>query len=139
LNNSHLDFIYSSSILWARNFNIPEEDKNKTHLIYGKIIPSIPFINPILAGILPLQLIILSYTKNLKYIRKGIFYLYNNIFTLIPPSPSKIIKYETENKYSIISILKGFTRWTKFLITGYKTFKEFIDWIKKVYSYISKI
>ena len=33
LNNSHLDFIYSSSVLRARNHNIPEEDKNKTHLI----------------------------------------------------------------------------------------------------------
>ena len=39
LNNSHLYFIHSSSVLRARNHNIPEEDKNKTHLIAGNIIP----------------------------------------------------------------------------------------------------
>ena len=66
LNNSHLDFIFSSYFLRARNFNKPEEEKNKTHLISRNIIPSIPSINPILAGILSLQLIILSYYKNLK-------------------------------------------------------------------------
>jgi hypothetical protein len=134
LNNSHLDFIYSSSVLRARNHNIPEEDKNKTHLIAGNIIPSIPSINPILAGMLSLQLIILSYTKNLQYIRKGIFDLCNNIFTLVPPSPPKTIEDEEENKYSIIAIPKGFTRWTKILVKGSKTCKEFIDWIKEVYN-----
>ena len=134
LNNSHLDFIYSSSVLRARNHNIPEEDKNKTHLIAGNIIPSIPSINPILAGMLSLQLIILSYTKNLKYIRKGVFDLGNNIFTLIPPSPPKTMEDKTENNYSIINIPKGFTRWTKILVKGSKTCKEFIDWIKEIYN-----
>jgi hypothetical protein len=80
LNNSYLDFINSTSVLREKNYNIPEEDKNKTHLISGNIIPS---INPILAGKLSFRLIILSYIKNLKYIRKGIFYLCSNIFTLI--------------------------------------------------------
>lgn len=89
LNNSHLDFIYSSSVLRARNHNIPEEDKNKTHLIDGNIIPSIPSINPILAGLLSLQLIILSYTKNLKYICKGVFDLCNNIFNSYTTFSSK--------------------------------------------------
>ena len=132
LNNSHLDFIYSSSVLRARNHNIPEGDENKTHLIAGKIIPSIPSINPILAGMLSLQLIILSYTKNLKYIRKGIFDLCNNIFTLVSPSPPKTIEDEPEN--TTIAIPKGFTRWTKILVKGSKTCKEFIDWIKEIYN-----
>lgn len=124
LDNPHLDFIYSSSVLRSRNHNIPEEDKNKTHLIAGNIIPSIPSINPILAGMLSLQLIILSYTKNLKYIRNGIFDLCNNIFTLVQPSPPKTIKDKAENKYSIIAIPKGFNRWTKILVKGSKTCKE---------------
>lgn len=132
LNNSHLDFIYSSSVLRARNHNIPEGDENKTHLIAGKIIPSIPSINPILAGMLSLQLIIFSYTKNLKYIRKGIFDLCNNIFTLVSPSPPKTIEDEPEN--TTIAIPKGFTRWTKIMVKGSKTCKEFIDWIKEIYN-----
>jgi hypothetical protein len=48
---------------------------------------------------LSLQLIILSYTKNLKYVRKGVFDLCNNIFTLIPPSPPKTMEDKTENNY----------------------------------------
>ena len=137
LNNSHLNFIHSSFVLRARYYNIPEEDKNKTHLIAGNITPSIPSINPILAGLLSLQLIILSYTKNLKYIRKGIFDLCNNIVTLVPPSPPKAIEDELENNYfknSTIAIPKNFTRWTKILVKGSKTCKEFIGWIKEIYN-----
>jgi hypothetical protein len=82
---------------------LPEKDKNKTHLIAGNIIFFIPSINPILTGLLSLQLIILSYIKNLKYICKGVFDLCNNIYTLLQPSPPKTMEDETENDYSIIA------------------------------------
>lgn len=136
-NNSHLDFIYSCSALRARNHNICDEDRNKTLLIAGKIITSIPSINPILAGALSLQLIILSYTKNLNYLHKGIFDLGNNIFTLLSLSSPKIIEDEAKNIYlnkPIIAIPKGFTRWTKIVIKGSKTCKGFIDCIKEIYN-----
>lgn len=136
-NNSHLDFIYSCSVLRARNYNIPDYDKNKTLLIAGKIIPSIPSINPILAGILSLQLIILSYTKDLKYLRKGIFDLCNNIFSLLPLSSPKIIEDEKNDQYlnqPIIAIPKTFNKWTKIKVKGSKTCQEFIDWIKLTYN-----
>ena len=135
--NSHIDFIYSCSILRARNFNIPEEDENKTHLISGNIISSIPSINPIIAGILSLQLIILSYTKDFKYLRKGFVDLSDNTFTVFPPSPAKVIEDEKNNIYlnlQIIAIPKGFTKWTKILIKESKTCKEFIDFIKNEYN-----
>ena len=137
--NSHIDFIYSCSILRARNHNLPEEDKNKTYLISGNIINSIPSINPIIAGILSLQLIILSYTKNLKYIHKGFIDLSHNIFTLLNPSPPKVTEDEKNNIYlnePIIAIPKGHTKWTKIVIKGSKTCREFIDIIKNTYNVI---
>ena len=135
--NSHIDFIYSCSTLRARNYNIPEEDENKVHLIAGNIISAVPSVNPIIAGILSLQLIIMSYTKDLKYLHKGFFDLSDNTFTVLPPSPPKMIEDEKKNIYlnkPIVAIPKCFTKWSKILIKGSKTCKEFIDLIKGEYN-----
>ena len=83
---NQLDFIFSSSILRAENFNIEKIDKFKIKIIAGNIIPSLITTTSSIAGLLALQIYVLCQNKNCKKFRVGMIDLADNTINLAIPS-----------------------------------------------------
>ena len=64
--NGHIDFIHAGGNLRARNYVIDECDRNKTKQIAGKIIPTVLTTTASIAGIVSLQLYMLTYILHSK-------------------------------------------------------------------------
>ena len=50
-NNGHIDFIYSSSNIRARNYNIKEMEKQKIRMIAGRIVSAMATTMATITGI----------------------------------------------------------------------------------------
>ena len=83
---NQLDFIFSSSILRAENFNIEKIDKFKIKIIAGNIIPSLITTTSSIAGLLALQIYVLCQNKNCEKFRVGMIDLADNTINLAIPS-----------------------------------------------------
>lgn len=126
LTNNHIEFIQSSSNLRARNYNIEESNINKTLMISGNIIASVPTSTSAIVGYACLQIINLMYSRNIENVIKNAFFnLGLNELDLIPQE-SIIEEKEEESsnkkKYPNIEII------------GSKTCKEFLDYIQQNYN-----
>ena len=85
-NENEINYIYYSSILRAKNYNIPIIDKLKIKIIAGKIIPSIITSTSSISGLLALQLYVICQNNNCKNFRTGVIDLSDNTLSLgIPP------------------------------------------------------
>ena len=76
------DYIYFSSILRARNYNLPQLDKTKVKIIAGKIMPALITSTASIAGLLALQLYVICQNCNYKNFRTGIIDLSDNTLSL---------------------------------------------------------
>ena len=86
-NINEINFIYYSSNLRAKNYNINQEDKIKIKIIAGKIIPSLITSTSSIAGLLALQIYVICQKKNHRNFRTGIIDLSDNTLALgIPES-----------------------------------------------------
>ena len=81
-----LDFIYSSSILRAENFNIDKQDKFKIKILAGKIMPSLITSSSAISGLLALQLYALCQNNNFKNFKIGMLDLADNTINVATPS-----------------------------------------------------
>ena len=68
-NNGHIDFIYSSSNIRARNYNIKEMEKQKIKMIAGRIVSAMATTMATITGIVCLQLYTLNQTNKINYFR----------------------------------------------------------------------
>ena len=84
------NFIYYSSNLRAKVYNIEQEDKTKINIIAGKIIPQIITSTSSIAGILALQLYVICQNKNYKHFRTGMIDLSDNSLALGIPESKKL-------------------------------------------------
>ena len=123
LTNNHIEFIQSSSNLRARNYNIEESNINKTLMISGNIIASVPTSTSAIVGYACLQIINLMYSKDIENVIKNAFFnLGLNELDLIPQeSIIEEKEEESKKKYPNIEII------------GSKTCKEFLDYIQQNY------
>lgn len=100
-----LNFIFCSSNLRAKNYNIPEEKKIKIKFIAGKIIPAIATSTSSVSGLLSLQLYVICQNKDYTKFRVGCLNLSNNLLNIAIPEELKIkIKYELNNTINEIEI-----------------------------------
>ena len=79
---NEINFISYTSNLRAMNYNIEILDKIKIKIIAGKIMPALITSTASVAGLLALQLYVLSQNVNCKTFRTGILDLYDNTLAL---------------------------------------------------------
>ena len=79
---NQINFIYYSSNLRAKNYNIKNLDKIKIKIIAGKIVPSIITSTASVAGLLALQLYVVAQSNNFKHFRTGMMDLSDNTLAL---------------------------------------------------------
>ena len=86
-NINEINYIFFSSNLRAKNYNIPQENKTKIKIIAGKIIPALITSTASIAGLLALQIYVICQNKNHRNFRTGIIDLSDNTLALgIPES-----------------------------------------------------
>ena len=133
----HIDFIFSCSIIRAKNYNIKEIDKQTLKMIAGRIVPALPTTTAAITGIVCLQLYTLMQTNKIDYFKNCYMNLAINGFMMVKPT-KKI--YNTDKEYDegikgpVKAIPPNWTVWDKIIINGSKTVQEFIDKIKKDYN-----
>jgi ubiquitin-activating enzyme E1 len=79
---NQINFITYTSNLRARNYNIENLDKIKIKIIAGKIMPALITSTSSIAGLLALQLYVISQNSNCKTFRTGILDLSDNTLVL---------------------------------------------------------
>ena len=134
--NGHIDFIFSSSNIRARNYNIKEIEKQKLKIIAGRIVPAMATTTAAITGIVCLQLYTLNQTNKINYFRNCFLNLAINRFLMNLPSPA--IKHQDkeldeELGTPIKAIPLNWTVWDKIIIKGPKTPEEIIDYISEQY------
>ena len=82
---NQINFICYSSNLRAKNYNIENLEKIKIKIIAGKIIPALITSTSSVAGLLALQLYVLSQNSNCKNFRTGMMDLSDNTLALGVP------------------------------------------------------
>ena len=83
--NNIINYVFYSSNLRANNYNIQNLDKIKIKIIAGKIMPAIITSTSSIAGLLSLQLYVLSQNCNCKTFRVGVIDLSDNTLALGKP------------------------------------------------------
>ena len=79
---NEINYIYYSSNLRAKNYNIPLIDKIKTKIIAGKIVPALITSTASISGLLALQLYVLCQNNNPETFRTGIIDLSDNTLSV---------------------------------------------------------
>ena len=82
---NEINYIYYSSILRAKNYDIKEESKIKIKIIAGKIMPSIITSTSAISGLLALQLYVICQKSNCRCFRTGVIDLSDNTLSLAIP------------------------------------------------------
>ena len=135
--NSHIDLIYSMSILRARNYNIEENNKEKIKQIITNIVPAIISSTSSIAGFVSLQIYSLLQSNDRKNFKNLSFELINNYYSISYPeevNKSKDIE-ATSNSLGLKNIPSNFTIWDNIEIKGPLNVKDFIDLIEKKYDF----
>ena len=133
--NYHIDFINACSNLRARNYKIPECDRNKTKMIAGKIIPAIATTTAMITGVVSNE--IFKYTQGFTDVAKFKNAFCNLALPLFLFSQPDDIKTNKSKDYDpimmgpITMIPEGYTNYDKVEIReGPLTFQGLFDYLK---------
>ena len=133
--NGHINFIYSLSVLRAKNYNIEILDIHETKSISGKIIPALSTTTSSIVGLACLQIynLIQNNIKSLKCsnINLGVNF-YENSFCE-PVKYYKDIENPNNNQLPIKVLYKPLSVWDNIEIKGSFTAKEFILFFEEKY------
>lgn len=83
---NEINYIYFSSSLRAKNYNIPLLDKMKIKIIAGKIMPALITSTASVSGLLALQLYVLCQNSNINKFRIGVIDFSDNTLSLGMPA-----------------------------------------------------
>ena len=136
-NNSHINLIYSMSILRARNYDIEEKTKEKIKSIITNIIPAIISSTATIAGFISLQIYNIVQSNNKNSYRSLSFELATNWYVI---SLTDNVNYSkdieaTSTSLAIKNIPYKFTVWDYIPINASLKVKEFIQFIENKYNF----
>ena len=136
-NNSHINLIYSMSLLRARNYNIEEKTKEKIKSIITNIIPAIISSTAAIAGFISLQIYNIVQSNNINSYRSLSFELATNWYVI---SLTDNVNYSkdieaTSTSLAIKNIPYKFTVWDYIPINASLKVKEFIQFIENKYNF----
>jgi ubiquitin-activating enzyme E1 len=128
--NFHIDFITQAANLRARNYKIPEADRQKTKMIAGKIIPAIATTTAMIAGAVAIELYKLHLHDNVEKFKNTFANL--GISTILfseplPPMRTKSKDYDPIVMGPVKAYPEGFSTWEKLTVAGPCTLQQFID------------
>lgn len=133
--NFHIDFISACSNLRARNYRIPEADRNKTKMIAGKIIPAIATTTAMITGAVGTEMIkfIAGFNTIGKFKNAFINLALPSVMFTEPDDVKKIKSkdYDPIIGGAVVAIPEEYTTYDKVTINeGSLTLQQFIDWMK---------
>lgn len=133
--NHQIDFIYLSSIIRAKNFNIELCTRDKVKFIAGNIVPSIPTTTASIVGYISSQIISLLQTDDLQYLRQININLATPFFFICPPAEVTYTEdyYNETTKIFSKAIPPKFSCWDHLEINEKMNINQFIDYIKQKY------
>eukprot|EP01064_Diplonema_japonicum_P010025 TRINITY_DN173_c0_g1_i2.p1 TRINITY_DN173_c0_g1~~TRINITY_DN173_c0_g1_i2.p1 ORF type:complete len:1033 (+),score=317.78 TRINITY_DN173_c0_g1_i2:35-3133(+) len=126
--NHHMDFVTACSNLRARNYKIPEADKNKTKGIAGKIIPAMVTTTALVTGLVNLEFLkVMQQNKKLEDFNNSFLNLAIPFLIASDPATPAEVKYGPADKP------KTWTLWDRFDVDEGRdiTLQEFIDWFEE--------
>eukprot|EP01063_Lacrimia_lanifica_P031634 TRINITY_DN5260_c0_g1_i1.p1 TRINITY_DN5260_c0_g1~~TRINITY_DN5260_c0_g1_i1.p1 ORF type:complete len:1052 (+),score=491.14 TRINITY_DN5260_c0_g1_i1:62-3157(+) len=122
--NHHIDFITACSNLRARNYKIPEADRNRTKQIAGKIIPAMVTTTALVTGLVGFELFkVLQKGRKIEDFKNAFLNLAIPFVTLSEPGKAP------ENTYGNPDAPTKWTLWDRFDVDEGKdiTLAQFID------------
>jgi ubiquitin-activating enzyme E1 len=141
--NYHIDFMWASANLRARNYKIKEADRQKAKMIAGKIIPAIATTTAMVTGLVTCELLkIVLHKAGLKAklvvedFRDGFVNLALPLFLLsepLPPLKTVSKDYDPIAMGPVKAKPEGFTPWDIVETNGVSTLQELVDHIMKEY------
>ena len=115
--NFHIDFMHACANLRARNYAIPECDKQRTKMIAGKIIPAVATTTAMVVGLVTCELIKILLSGNqyqLDKFKNGFVNLGLPLWILsepLPPVQTKSKEYDPVSMGPIRALPEAFTPW----------------------------
>lgn len=134
--NHQIDFIYASSNLKSKNFELGEIPWLKVKLIVGRIVPSIPTTSSSITGFISHQIYpLLEKNKNIKLETLNIINFNLRIPSFIIQKPFEIENYEDEEKDGLITKVfpKNSNLWSKLKIKNSMTISQFREYLLNKY------
>jgi len=135
--NGHIDFIFATSNIRARNYEIKEIEKLQLKLIAGRIVPALATTTAAITGIACLQIYTLIQTNKINFFRNCYFNFAINRFIITLPTKEikhTDIEFDEDLGCPIKAIPLNWTVWDKIIIKGSKSINELIEFIYKKYN-----
>jgi ubiquitin-activating enzyme E1 len=133
--NFHIDFIYASSNLRARNYTIPESTHQKTKMIAGKIIPAIATTTAMITGAVTSEIYkFVQGFDTIEAYKNGFINLALPLFVF--SEPTEVNKTKSKDFDPIMgcpvkAIPENYTIYDKLVVQGPMTFQQFFDHMKE--------
>ena len=132
--NFHIDFINAAANLRARNYRIPECDRQKTLMIAGKIIPAIATTTAMITGTVTTEIYkITQGFDNIEKYKNAFINLGLPLFVFLEPDgPKKVktVEYDPILCGPVKAIPENYTIWDTIEINKSLTLREFITHIE---------
>lgn len=135
--NGHINFIWTSSALRARNYKIKEADFYEVKHIAGKIIPAIATTTASIVGVVGLEQIKWGLNKEIEKVKNSFINLAINLYVFsetIPPKKNTDCEMDPILFCPVVAVPSNWTSWDTLDIQGPCTVQGMIDQLKEKYS-----
>jgi len=135
--NGHINFIWTSSALRARNYKIKEADFHEVKHIAGKIIPAIATTTASIVGVVGLEQIKWGLDKSIEKVKNSFINLAINLYVFsetLPPNKNKDCEMDPILFCPVVAVPPNWTSWDTLDIQGPCNLQGMIDQLKDKFS-----